>query len=293
MSKEKNEKKASKRIMAMILIIALPVLSLAIGFYGIQFLMNQSGPSEPINETPKATTKELLEKEVSKTVETVKSEPVESVEPEKQQEVKETFTYQMPSISTYNIQVGSYSESVNANKMVTNISQLGYGGYVYKSDIYKVFIMTYLNRANADVNKVISEQVFPGAYITEIQIQPKEIKYLEADKNYIHTLKQDSDIIVEILNSYTQYVHTFELSSFDKDDFSVYLITQHNEVTKLKDKITAQDVSDELKEQQIKLVEYLERIETQFEDLINIENPSQKEIWDGIIKIIFDYAELV
>lgn len=292
MTKEKETKKSTKKIIAILFIVLLPVLSLGLGFFGVQLIMGGSEDLTESKATETTSTKALIEKESVEESSNEKTEETLEKGVSTEVEKKHLLAYQMPSISTFNIQIGSYNELVNANKMIKNVNNQGFGAYVYKSDVYKVFIMSFLDRSNAEVNKVISEQSFDGAYITEVVLQPKEILYSEEDEKYIYELKQSVNLITEILGSYTKYVHTFQLSSFDQDDFRVYLITQHNEITKLKDRIASEEVSDNLKEQKTNFISYLEGLEQVFEKNMNIDNPIEKEIWQEMLEIIFEYPNL-
>lgn len=294
---KKVRKSPLKKAIVVALIILLPVLSLAIGFFGVQFLMEDTTEETP-PKTEK-TTKELLE---SKDVETSTQNQETSVDDEVKDETVETtdeansdetaMIYTLPNMVTYNIQIGSFGEQSNANKKELACAKDGFGAYVYNADNYKVFVMSFFDRNQAEVNQVIAADVYEGAYIAEIEISPGQITYTDADKAYIHELKQDLQTIQDIHKSYTNYVHTYDLAAFDPDDFSVYLITQHNEITKVKEKIMGYTVSEGLKKQHGALIDYLEQMENHFKYLINLEKPSRVDVWDRYMEIIFDYANL-
>lgn len=299
MSKKKKNP-AIKRLVVIALIVLLPVASLAIGFFGVQVLMEDQ-TSEP-SQTAEKSTKELLEGDTKEAETAPEAESHEAAEPEEEaveeetadEEAldEETMTYTFPSMKLYNIQVGSFSESANANKKALACEKEGYGAFTYQADNYKVFVMTFFDRHHAEVNQVIAAQTYEGAYISETVIAPGTLHYHETDKAYIHELKKDVENLNGLLQSFTNYVHTYDLAAFNPDDFSVYLITQHNEITKLREKIMGYTVSDELKEQHGAWIAYLERLEKHYQYLINLENPSRVDIWDQAMELLFDYAHI-
>lgn len=289
MGKEKKAKNNRHKIIIIALIVLLPILSLAIGFYGIQVIMG--APKAPVDTTEK-TTKELLEGEKQEAEQPSQEKNTSADETTTPAEEVATLNYTLPSMVTYNIQVGSFAEPANANKKAHELKNNGFGAYVHRVDNYKVFMMSFQNRKQAEVNQLIAAQTYEGAYILEVELKPGTLTYTETDAAYIHQLKLELVNVAGILNAYTQYIHTYDLASFDPDDFSVYLITQHAELTKVRERLMAYEVSNGLKKHHGALIEYLERLENHFQYLINVENPTMNDIWDLTLEIIFDYVNL-
>ncbi len=74
-------------------------------------------------------------------------------------------------------------------KKAMELKNNGFGAYVHRVDNYKVFMMSFQNRKQAEVNQLIAAQTYDGAYILEVELKPGTLTYIEADEAYIHQIK--------------------------------------------------------------------------------------------------------
>jgi len=185
-SRSKVKKKANikKRIVIASFIILLPILSIAIGYFGTKyFIIPKFFKEESLNrvedqEHPANITNET---DGNEAVEDEKSVPKESEEAK--------YTLELPALTIYSIQVVSFTDFNHAEVLLKELKDKNIEGVLIKSDNYKVLTRSFLDREKAEAHLNDIRDSYQDAFIMTVNIPIRTLAYGDSSKGYSEAAK--------------------------------------------------------------------------------------------------------
>lgn len=157
-----------------------------------------------------------------------------------------TFELNRDSIVIYNIQVGSFNEITNAEQLIDQMEKKGLGGYVVKTDNYKVFAGSFYTREEADEYLPQIRESYEDVFVSSAIYSFSTINCDEQDRENINIIGDTLDLLndaygveASLLASGIKENNLSLFSQFMRDN------TENIEETfsKLNDKSTTQQVN--------------------------------------------------
>lgn len=204
----------------LIIILILPILSVLIGYFGVKFYLQS-------NDLAKVQEQEVE----SKTEEPVSEDPnppvvIDNTEEPETEEVVAEEVYTFDALKIYAVQAGAFSTKTNADQYKKEMNDKGFGGHVYQTSKYKVYVSAFTNEIIAREYAQEFNAVVEGAYATAITLENEPFNYPAEEKDAVSALDG-------YLADYLKVVD--RLNTVMVNDFSQEFPLEHNDFLDLLD----------------------------------------------------------
>lgn len=254
-TRKKDKSGKSSKLMVLSFVVLLPVLAISIGFLGTKYIImpmffSKSAYVEnhEVKENQDKTVKlnELLKKAQKEKEKDTTQESSSEVTNIDHQAEKKGYTFELPPISIYSVQVGSFNDMSHANNLVNELNNKELKGYIVKSqDRYKVIAMSFLDRKNAEKYKEEIGDKYSDSFIFTINMPIKNIKYSESGKEYSKLVSSQIDQLQDFYKEYDQFLVSNDLSTVDKNKIVEFINSQISKLENIEKSINQASPSDD------------------------------------------------
>jgi len=254
--KKKNHNEKSKWINILTFFVFAPTVAILLGAGIVKYVILPIFiPDEGVNRNATEVSKRLDEEtpkkeDISQKVDDALRENESSKDDDKQKEEYEKLQLTREKISFYTVQVGSFTEQKNAQILIEDMKEKGLGGFIVKTDNYKVLAKSFYNREELSESIIKIKEVFSDAFINTITIERESISYTSDNKEYAESLKAIFDAIDK---SYGEEASLWEKTMEDNDISLLAQIMKENtksfetELGKIKDKAKDKELNKAIK----------------------------------------------
>lgn len=238
-------------------IALLCVLSVSIGYFGTKYFLipryfttetTSAGgqttqknvdlkPQEKVNSEDQQTSEKAEETNEAASNDTGKGETSE----------EKSYSFEVPSLSIFNIQVGSFDSKGHAETQVKNLRDKGLGGYVVGSDRYRVMVMSFVQRESAEKYKNSIRDLYSDAFISPKQLPTREISYGDSGKEYSEVASVQIKELKKYYESYSSFLSNNDITTVDSSKITQFVDSQISGLDGILKSISAVNPSDDLK----------------------------------------------
>jgi|LGVF01.1.fsa_nt_gb hypothetical protein len=156
---------------SLIIMIALPLLSILIGFYGMKwYLLSNNKYEDDVN---------IVEDIIQ-----IKTEPIEKVE-------LQLKTISLKEISFFAIQMGAFTREENAIEFMDSLNDKDNYSFYIKNNNYIVYSFFSENKELLNENLELCRNEISDAFIKRITLKSDEFTYYIKDKDYLIDIVND------------------------------------------------------------------------------------------------------
>jgi len=277
-TKNRKEKGFNRTIIIIIALVLLPILSITIGYYGTKYFLIPKFFSQE-NETVEKgkNTNEEHVPEVENRDEEKPEENTSSEEEKLEEEKEKTYNFEIPAISIYSVQVGSFDDVIHAQKLVEELKGKGLDGYIIKTDRYKVLTRTFLDRENADKYKNNVRELYSDAFILTINMATRSVPYGEEDKNYGESIEKE---IVKLNNILTEFYTFLNKRDFERDKVLQFIDSEINKLNEIERTVSNYSPGKDLKTISQNLLNIINSMNTKLKDLKSLTTITENHLWN-------------
>ncbi|RKD27994.1 Sporulation related domain-containing protein [Caminicella sporogenes DSM 14501] len=241
-----RRKNKNKLLTVLFFVFLLPVISISIGYFGTKyFIAPKLIKSTYVEKRPENKGKELVDKlvqknnnkkensemndkvEKNKTAEEKRENAVENVKEEKK------YTFELPAMSIFNVQVGSFSDIKYAQNQIEELRKKGFEGHIIKSNRYKVIAMSFLKRDDAEKFKERIKNVYNDAFIFSINLPVRSIKYGESGKEYSTVASNELNELINFYQSFSKFIVSNNIENVDNNTIIQFIDREINRLNKI------------------------------------------------------------
>lgn len=203
-----------------ILMVALPILSIFIGYFGVKLFLLSNNSYDDSIEANRPGVEEIIENNddedsnITGPNESTNNEEVLSPSSESSNEEETTnekmATKKIDAISFYSIQVGSFSSEENARQFQDEFTNDGLYSFITKETNYKVFVQVSYNKEYLEGNIEKIREYSSDAFIKNVTLSSKNFSYVVKDTDYF---AQMADMISNQVNSFKPSVNLDEIEN--------------------------------------------------------------------------------
>ncbi len=236
-----------------VLRIALPLLFLFSGFFGVQIWMamderQASGDEKPVQlpveaNSAKAQVAKLAsggDGAAQSAEAPVSAPPPAAVAPDEQ-----ALAAQFPELTCYRIQAGSFKDPAGAEKLRRKLEETGYGSVaVTTGGSTDVFLMVFFSREQAgSVAKTIAADGV--AAVAEKAAYPARMTLLRGGSARLQSFMDGSLAeLPELLRELGDYYYLYESQGFSREDHGQLVLRQQSRLTDMKSAVTNMTVAE-------------------------------------------------
>ncbi|SKC64312.1 SPOR domain-containing protein [Maledivibacter halophilus] len=299
-TRSKN-KKGSLTII--VLIAALFIGAPLIGFLGTKYILipkifndRESTASGNVSQNTENTTEELRKKienkisesdnknnETQQSKEELKEEPVE----------KKLHNFEIPALSIYSIQVGSFDNREHAQKQVENLNEKGLGGYIVDTDRFRVVTMSFTERSDAEKFKEEIQNHYSDAFISPRELSIRSINYGDEGKKYSEVAGKGLDELKKYYENFSKFLASKEISNSNSNEIIQFIDSEVNRLEKITNTISEVSPSEEFANFNNKITNL---VNTSKEKLIKVKESNisdEKQLFEIFMESINSYADIV
>jgi len=195
-----------------ILLVALPILSIFIGYFGVKlFLLSNNNYDDTLDVGPPGV-EEIIEGDADNNIEENSNGELIPGNQESNQDVKEEkmTSKKIDGITFYSVQVGSFSNNENASQFKDELSIEGFYSFVTKESNYKVFVQVSYDKVFLENNMEKIREYSADAFIKNVNLESKIFSYVVKDTNYFNEM---ATMIASQINSLESSVDLTEIKN--------------------------------------------------------------------------------
>ena len=239
----KTRKNNNTRYLVIIaLLVALPLLAVSIGYFGTKHFLvpryfgkedndvNKKIADKNVSDQPQEngrdTTVDYNNKE---TEQTSKKESTE----------KKSYSFEVPALSIYNIQVGSFDSKEHAQNQIKELNDRGFGGYIVESDRYRVMVMSFTDRSSADQYKNDIKDFYSDTFISQKQLSVREINYGDKGKEYSEVALKEIGELKKYYENFSNFLANNDISNMESSKIAEFVDGEISRLDKVINKISS------------------------------------------------------
>lgn len=229
----KNNNSMYLKVIGVVIIVS--VLSISIGFFGTKYyLYPKLFASQSNNSTGSKIVKKDLSKQpqenVSNQTSSTNEKEVATDTSNEQSAEKKLYTFEVPPLSIYSVQVGSFDEKKYAESHIKDIKDKGLAGHIVESDRYRVIVMSFVERSSADQFKNNIKEHYSDAFISPKQLPTREINYDDNGKAYVEVASKEIVELKEYYENYSNFLSSKDVMTIASDEITKFV---DGEITRL------------------------------------------------------------
>lgn len=256
LNRTKTRKNNNGNIVKILGVIALLcVLSISIGYFGTthfiipNYLTRQdvsAGGKTPEKKIDLASQKNVdNQKESSSNAAQETKEAASSNEGKEQANEKKMYSLEVPPLSIFNIQVGSFDNKKHAETQVKNLRDKGLGAYIVESDRYRVMVMSFVQRESAEKYKNSIKDLYADAFISPKQLPTREINYGDSGKEYSVVASTGVKELKKYYESYSRFLSSNDIATVETSKITQFVDSQINSLDGIIKSVSTVSPSDD------------------------------------------------
>jgi len=274
-NRTKTRKSNNGKILTFIgMVVLLCVLSISIGYFGTKYflipkyLTKQNGSTDG-----KAAEKNVDRKPQKNAVDETTPASKESEETtntnsgEEQTTEKKLYTFEIPPLSIFNIQIGSFNDRSHAQSQVDNLKTKGLGGYIVESDKYRVMVMSFVERESAEKYKNDIKDHYSDAFISPKQLAARELNYGEKGKAYGEAVSKEIKELKKYYENYSNFLANNDISSTESQVIIQFVDSEISRLDGIIESISAVTPSDDFTDFNSKFMNIVKTSKTKLMEL--------------------------
>lgn len=243
-NRTKTRSKSKKNNLTIIVFIALLFIGAPlIGFLGTKYFLipkyfdnQQNTASSTVNENTNENTTEKLRKKIENKTSASNEKKEETQLKEEQSSEEKAYTFEIPALSIYNIQVGSFDNKQHAQNQVESLNKKGLGGYIVDTDRFRVVAMSFTERSEAEKFKEEIRNHYSDAFISPRELSIRSIKYGEKGKEYSEAAEKGVEELKKFYEEFSEFLASEEISDSNSNKIIEFIdseVKRLEEVDKL------------------------------------------------------------
>lgn len=243
-NRTKTRSKSKKNNLTIIVFIALLFIGAPlIGFLGTKYFLipkyfdnQQNTASGTVNENTNENTTEKLRKKIENKTSASNEKNEETQLKEEQSSEGKAYTFEIPALSIYNIQVGSFDNKQHAQNQVESLNKKGLGGYIVDTDRFRVVAMSFTERSEAEKFKEEIRNHYSDAFISPRELSIRSIKYGEKGKEYSEAAEKGVEELKKFYEEFSEFLASEEISDSNSNKIIEFIdseVKRLEEVDKL------------------------------------------------------------
>lgn len=241
-TKSRKRVKSNKIFIKLAFGLLLPVLSILIGYFGTKyFIAPKLIQSTYVENKTENKGKELINKLVRKNQEKTQELEQNSSNADEQK----VYTFELPALSIFNIQVGSFSDINYAQNQVDELDEKGFKGHIIESNGYKVIAMSFLKRDDAEKFRDQIKNNYSDAFISPINLPVRNIKYGEKGKEYSSVAADEIKELIDFYQSFSDFIASNKLENSDTKTVIEFIDSEIIRLSKIENDISKVQPTDE------------------------------------------------
>lgn len=225
------------------------ILAVSIGYFGTKYYLFPKFLTSQNESAGGKVVKKNLDKQPQKNVneqslETNKKEVTTDTSSEQSTENK-LYTFEVPPLSIYNVQVGSFDEKKYAQNHIKDINDKGLAGYIVESERYRVIVMSFVERSSADQFKTSIKEHYSDAFISQKQLPTREIGYDDNGKAYSEVASKEINELKKHYENYSKFISSNDVSSIESNEILKFVDSEINRLDRIMKAMSAVSPSDD------------------------------------------------
>ena len=247
----KTRKNNNTRYLVIIaLLVALPLLAVSIGYFGTKHFLVPRYFSKEDNDV----NKKIADKNVSdqpqengrdKTVDYNNKETEQTSKKESTE--RKSYSFEVPALSIYNIQVGSFDSKEHAQNQIKELNDKGFGGYIVESDRYRVMVMSFTDRSSADQYKNDIKDFYSDTFISQKQLSVREINYDDKGKEYSEVALKEIGELKKYYENFSNFLANNDISNMESSKIAEFVDREISRLDKVINKISSIGPTEDFK----------------------------------------------
>lgn len=274
----------------------LPVLFLLIGFFGVQIWMmldeqNAEDPAKPSSlDTDASRIKADLASITQPSEASAEETPVVLSKPTA---VEQAVTAEIPGITYYRLQVGSFEDPQGVEKLRKKLKEMGYGSLGISGDKQsKVVAMAFFSRDQAAAVQSNMEAQGISGYPEKITV-PSQMVLLQGSSQRLQSVMDASlTEVPEMLRELCDYYYMYESKGMDAEVHKALLLKHISRISDMKSSVENMQIAPEDQPLRTKLGDYLSRHLLYLEKAKNVKTLDRVSLWPGLMDGIEGFGKL-
>jgi len=299
-TKSRKKNKSNNILVILAFIILLPAVSISIGYFGVKYFIVPKFLSTNTYVENKKENKvggqgnEDSESRIEENTQQSNGGQEKAQTNVNKQAEKKPYTFELPPLSILNIQVGSFSDMDYAQAQIKQLHDKGLEGYVVKSnDKYKVMVMSFLDRQNAEKYSEKIREYYSDAFISPINIPVRSISYGESDKAYAEAASKGINNLMKFYKSYSDFLLENDLAKIDSRKLNEFIDSEVKKLDAIKDAISKISPSDDFSKFNKNLTIIVENSRTELETLKKSGISKKETLWEIYMESLNSYADII
>lgn len=294
-NRTKTRSKSKKNNLTIIVFIALLFIGAPlIGFLGTRYFLipkyfnnQQKAASSTVNEN---TTEELRKKIENKT--SASNEKNEETQPKEEQSSEEKlYTFEIPALSIYNIQVGSFDNKQHAQNQIDSLNEKGLGGYIIDTDRFRVVAMSFTERSEAEKYKEEIKNHYSDAFISPRELSLRSINYEEKGKEYSEAAAKGIDELKKYYQEFSEFLASEKI--LNSNETIQFIDSEVNRLEKIDKLISSVSPTEEFSNFNNRITEI---VKTSKEKLTKVKGSNlsdKKQLFEIFMESINSYDNII
>ncbi len=129
-------------------------------------------------------------------------------------------------LNIYSIQIGSFFDKENAQNLVEELNNKGFGAYILPKSHYRIFAISTLDKKNIESLLPIIQQEYNKSFIFSENIPEKNISCDKIEEEYISLLQSNHKQLIDIFKKMTEATSQLHLNGITTEQYKL-LATQN------------------------------------------------------------------
>lgn len=300
-NRTKTRSKSKKNNLTIIVFIALLFIGAPlIGFLGTKYFLipkyfdnQQNTASSTVNENTNENTTEKLREKIENKTSASNEKNEETQLKEDQSSEEKAYTFEIPALSIYNIQVGSFDNKQHAQNQVESLNKKGLGGYIINTDRFRVVVMSFTERSEAEKFKEEIRNHYSDAFISPRELSIRSIKYGEKGKEYSEVAGKGIDELKKYYGKFSEFLANEEITNANSNKIIQFIDSEVNRLEKIDKMISSVSPSEEFSNFNNKITTI---VKTSKEKLIKVKESGvsdEKQLFEIFMESINSYDNII
>ncbi len=207
-------------------------------------------------------------------------------------DIKE-FSMDIPALSIFNIQVGSFSEKTYADKHITQMENEGLVGHVIEKDGYKVIAMSFLDRESANKYKESIREIYSDAFIAAINLPVREITYDNSGNEYANVAIEEVKKLIEYYNNFNSFFANNKFDEINNSEINQFIDDQIVLLSEIKTSISNIEPTKDFTEFNSNLIEIVDSSTNSLEEIKENNFTDKLQLMKIFMDSVNKYAEII
>lgn len=257
-NRTKTRKKSNNNYLTIItLVVLLFVGAPTIGYFGTKYYLipkyfdkQKSETSTTVSTNTNEKLREKIENKTKDSNSNNKSEETNTTSEEtnatKEQSSQEKLhTFEIPALSIFNVQVGSFDNKDHAQSQVNTLNSKGLSGYIVESDRFRVITMSFTERSSADKYKEEIKSHYSDAFISPKQLPIRSINYGDKGKEYSEAAANGLSQLTKYYEEFSSFISKKDIKSIDSNEIMQFVDSEISRLETISKSIASVNPSED------------------------------------------------